>query len=499
MSNPLLLIDENRAYVQALGEYLERMGFDVYTAVNSKEVLQMLETHMPKYIVGDPNIKDVDAVELFIKIKIQHPGMPLIVIADDHRMDHIMREIGLNAFNYIKKPVNSTELNLSLLRAKEWRMQQDKISLYSDQLETLHRATFLYHQLFDEIPCYLSVQNRQYRITDANRLFKQHFGDAVGEYCYKIYKHRDTPCRECPVAKTFEDGQSHATEEVVTSKDGKQYNVMTWTAPIRDDENNISHVIEMSTNITQIRELQNHLESLGMMIGSMSHGVKGMLTALDGGIYQIETGLKKNDHARIARAMNVTKDTSERIKKMVLNILYYAKSREVDLSEVDIQTFSETIVKTILPVAEKNHVALIYQIPENLGTFLIDAHWFQAAVINVIENSIDACASDAPGFDSKVEFSVFESDNRFIVFEVKDNGNGMSREVKDKIFTLFFSSKGSKGTGLGLFISNHVVKAHGGSIVVESEPMKGSVFTIQVPRIQAEMKGNQEIYIMEQH
>lgn len=498
MSNPLLLIDKNRAYAQALGEHLERLGFDVDTAADSKEVLQMLSVHDFNYIVGDPDIQGGDAIELFVKIKMQHPDIPLIVIADENRMDHIMREIGLNAFNYLKKPINSTALNLTLLRAKEWRAQQEKISSYADQLGTLHRATFLYHQLFDEIPCYISVQNRQYRITAANRLFKQHFGDAVGEYCYKIYKHRDTPCRECPVGKTFEDGKSHATEEVVTSKDGMQYNVMTWTAPIRDDENKISHVIEMSTNITQIRELQNHLESLGMMIGSMSHGVKGMLTALDGGIYQIETGLKKKDHARIARAMHVTKDTSERIKKMVLNILYYAKSREVDLSEMDIKSFSKTIAETILPVAEKSHVQLIHHIPENLGTFFIDSHWFQAAIINIIENSIDACPSDEPGPDCKVEFSVFENENHFIVFEIRDNGNGMDRETKEKIFTLFFSSKGSKGTGLGLFISNHVVKAHGGSIVVESEPGKGSVFTVQIPRVQPEMENSKGVYIMDQ-
>ena len=74
--------------------------------------------------------------------------------------------------------------------------------------------------------------------------------------------------------------------------------------------------MEMSTNITQIRQLQDHLVSLGLMLGSVSHGVKGMLTALDGGIYHLEAGLAQDDHKRMVMAAGQVKEMSDKIKKI---------------------------------------------------------------------------------------------------------------------------------------------------------------------------------------
>jgi signal transduction histidine kinase len=69
-----------------------------------------------------------------------------------------------------------------------------------------------------------------------------------------------------------------------------------------------------------------------------------------------------------------------------------------------------------------------------------------------------------------------------VLFRISDNGVGMDRETMDNMFTLFFSSKGSRGTGLGLFISNEIVQQHGGSIRVESAPGRGTEFKITIPR-----------------
>ena len=70
----------------------------------------------------------------------------------------------------------------------------------------------------------------------------------------------------------------------------------------------------------------------------------------------------------------------------------------------------------------------------------------------------------------------------YITFEISDNGIGMDRETREKAFTLFFSSKGSGGTGLGLFIADKIVESHGGSITIESEQGKWSRFIVKIPR-----------------
>jgi signal transduction histidine kinase len=283
------------------------------------------------------------------------------------------------------------------------------------------------------------------------------------------------------VAATFSDGKSHTTEEIVTSKNGKQYNVLTQTAPIRNGDGEIAQVMEMSTNITQIRQLQDHLVSLGLMLGSMSHGVKGMLTALDGGIYQLEAGLYQNDNKRMNLAFGQIKNMADKIKKMVLEILYYAKSRELQYKTLEAAEMTGNVVTALTPLAQKHGINFIVSIAHDLGTIEVDPQWMEASLINFLENAVDACLFDRDKKNHQVSFIVEKKPRTDICFTIQDNGIGMDAETRNKMFTLFFTSKGSQGTGLGLFIAHRVIKYHGGTVHVDSTPGNGSQFTICIP------------------
>ena len=346
--------------------------------------------------------------------------------------------------------------------------------------DELDRSQQRYQQLFDEVPCYISVQDRQFRMTAANRRFKEDFGGEQGAFCHKIYKHRDEPCPNCPVVKTFEDGQSHQTEMVVTSKTGERYNVLIWTAPLRDATGEITHVMEMSTNITQIRRLQDHLSSLGLKISSISHGIKGLLTGLDGGMYLVESGFSKDKPERVQEGWEDVKTVVERIRKLVHNILFFAKERELKRTRVDGLSFAEDVAATVEVKIKANGIEFVRDFDESVGELQIDASVMRLALINIMENALDACLEDEGQKRHRIIFRI-QKDTGKIVFEISDNGIGMGRETHDKLFTLFFSTKGNKGTGLGLFIADKIIDQHGGSINVESEPGGGSKFTISIP------------------
>ena len=98
----------------------------------------------------------------------------------------------------------------------------------------------------------------------------------------------------------------------------------------------------------------------------------------------------------------------------------------------------------------------------------------------LIENSLDACRADRDKEQHFVRVEV-RREPPYMVFDVEDNGIGMDRETREKIFSLFFTSKGIKGTGLGLFIANKIVDKHGGRIEVDSEPQRGTRFLIRFP------------------
>jgi signal transduction histidine kinase len=244
---------------------------------------------------------------------------------------------------------------------------------------------------------------------------------------------------------------------------------------------------EYTTNLEQLlkekSELQDHLSSLGLMIGSISHGIKGLLTGLDGGMYLLEGGLSKQDETKIEEGWETVKIMVERIRKMVLDILFYAKKRDLQWEQVDVTGFAQEVARMVAAKIEKLPINLTCDIEATMGACKIDPGYVHAALMNIFENAIDACQrmDDCPRHD--LRFCVWTQNDQ-IKFSVRDTGIGMDQKTLSNLFTVFFSSKGRKGTGLGLFIANKIVEQHGGSIQVSSKPGQGSCFTITIPRCQ---------------
>jgi signal transduction histidine kinase len=283
------------------------------------------------------------------------------------------------------------------------------------------------------------------------------------------------------VAKSFEDGKSHHTELVVTSKTGEQYNVLVWTAPLRNADGEITEVMEISTNITEIRQLQDNLSSLGLKISSISHGIKGLLAGLDGGIYLVDTGFAKENQERIQEGWESVRTIISRIRKLVLDILYFAKERELNIERIEILSFARDISFVMEPKIQEQGIEFVCDFDPTVGEYYIDPGAVRSALINLLENALDACVDDTLDKLHEITFAVKQKEGK-LIFEVKDNGVGMDRETQENLFNLFFSSKGNKGTGLGLFVTNQIVQQHGGTIEVQSIPGQGSTFCISIPK-----------------
>jgi len=348
----------------------------------------------------------------------------------------------------------------------------------------LTRSQRRYERLFNQVPCYITVQDRDMRIVEANDRFRQDFGFERGPACHQAYKHQDQVCDDCPVQKTFADGGRHQRETVVTSGSGRSHNILVWTAPLLDEQGRVEHVLEVATDITPVRELQDQLTSLGMMLGSMSHGVKGLLAALDGGIYRVDSGLAKGDTARVEAGWKVVRHRIGHMKKMVMDILYYAKSRELSLCAVALGEFAEDLAAAAEARATPHGISLVRRFTDTDTAFEADTAALAPALLNFLENAVDACVFDRAKTGHAVTFGAGR-ENGHIVFDIADNGTGMDRETRENMFTLFFSSKGANGTGIGLFIANQVIARHHGSIEVDSTVGQGTHFRIRIPAIAA--------------
>jgi PAS domain S-box-containing protein len=352
------------------------------------------------------------------------------------------------------------------------------IKLLQDQAQQSRQR---YRLLFDLVPCYISIQDRELNIVEANNRFTEAFGHSLGCKCFETYKHRKEECIVCPVQQTFEDGQVHSSEELVTARTGEMINTLVYTAPIHDGQGNIVNVMEMSTNITPIRELQSQLESMGLLISSVSHGIKGLLNGLDGGMYLVNTGMKKDDPERLKKGWEMVERNVDRIRSQVLNILYHAKERVPDYESLEVAGVCRDVAAIVEAKAVQLNVALELSIDDDVGEMEADPHAMRSLLVNLMENSLDACRVDTKEVDHRVELKVTGDDNT-VVIEISDNGIGMDRETRDKAFSLFFSSKGAKGTGLGLFVANKIAKAHNGRIALETELGKRTCFILSIPR-----------------
>lgn len=352
-----------------------------------------------------------------------------------------------------------------------------EIKLLQNQLRESRER---YRQLFEEVPCYISIQDPDLRISEANRRLREDFGASPGNRCHQVYMHRTEACVPCIVKQTFADGQVHQSEEVMTSQKGDQVNVLVYTAPIRNAAGQIANVIEMSTNITQIRQLQSQLANLGLVIGSISHGIKGLLTSLDGGVYLVNTGLAKNNRERFEQGWKMVERNITRIRRMVLDLLYYSKDRVPELETTEATAIAEEVCEVTRGKAAELGIDFTCALSA-AGTFEADPKAIRSLLINLVENAIDACRVDKKKTAHQVRIGLAGQADH-VEFDIADNGIGMDQEIRERAFSLFFSSKKGNGTGLGLFISNKIAQSHGGEIRIDSEPNEGTRVIVKIPR-----------------
>ena len=346
-------------------------------------------------------------------------------------------------------------------------------------LETTRKR---YRQLFDEVPCYIAVLDSDFNVVATNQGYAQFFGDAIGRQCFRVCKRREDRCPECPVADTFADGMSHEMETVLTGVDGERRNVLVRTTPLRNNAGELTQVMEMATDITELRLLQDNLSMLGLMVGSISHNIKGILTGLDAGLYLMDTGREKQLPERVERGFEKVRIMTGRIRKVVLDLLYCAKDRKPQFDTVSIPDLMEDVRTVIEPKSVGKDISIDWRIDPSLSTFEAEEGTLHAALVAILENAVEACSADRYRDTHQIVCRATDDEPDAVVFTITDDGPGMPAEVREKLFDLFYSSKGSKGTGLGLFLAHRAVAQHGGCIDVESEPRQGATFTIRIPR-----------------
>ena len=343
-----------------------------------------------------------------------------------------------------------------------------------------------YHILFDRVPCFITVIGEDYRIVRANEAFRDNFGDMIGQHCFKVYKRRKTKCRKCPAEKTFKDSKVHHSTKTGIGKQGQKIHYAVTTSALMRGKDSVAHVIEISNDITALKQLEykvieaERLGAVGQTVAGLAHSIKNILMGLEGGKYIVSLGLAKDDKVMINQGWEMLERNFEKTTSLVKDFLSFSKGRLPELKMVNPGELVSEIIDLYKDIASQSGISLKSEIDDKIKLAPLDAAGIHTCLTNLVSNAIDACLmGEQKG--NEVIVKVFEERGQ-LVFEVKDNGSGLDNEIKKKIFTTFFTTKGGGGTGLGLLTTRKIVQEHGGKIVVDSQKGKGSKFKIIFPR-----------------
>lgn len=343
-----------------------------------------------------------------------------------------------------------------------------------------------YQILFDRVPCYITVIGEDYRIVRANEAFRENFGDVLGQHCYKVYKRRKTKCPNCPAEKTFKDAKVHHSTQQGIGKEGQKIHYAVSTSALMRDSETVAHVIEISDDITAIKKLEHNvieaerLAAVGQTVAGLAHSIKNILMGLEGGKYIVSLGLKKNNKDMINQGWEMLERNFDKTTSLVKDFLSFSKGRLPELAMINPKELVSEIVDLYKDIAAQSGIELKSKILQKIKPAPLDHDGIHTCLTNLVSNAIDACLmSEKKGTEVVINLSEVRDK---LIFEVSDNGSGIDYEIKKKIFTTFFTTKGGEGTGLGLLTTRKIVKEHGGNIKVISQKGKGARFRIEFPR-----------------
>jgi signal transduction histidine kinase len=228
------------------------------------------------------------------------------------------------------------------------------------------------------------------------------------------------------------------------------------------------------------------LAAMGQTIATLSHHIKNILQGVRASSFLIEDGLRRHDENMIRQGWEFVERNQKRISDLVMDMLAYSKQREPELLPADLNTVVGEVVDLMRQRANDAGVGLDWQPGAAVPVLTFDPEALHRAVLNVVINAIDACEG-RPAALVKATTS-YSADEALARIVVEDNGPGIEPENLAKIFTLFMSTKRSRGTGLGLPVSQKIMQEHGGRIAAESEPEKGSRFILELPAVLPDMK-----------
>ena len=221
------------------------------------------------------------------------------------------------------------------------------------------------------------------------------------------------------------------------------------------------------------------LAAVGETTAALSHSIKNILQALRGGADVVEMGIKATNLTQAVKGWRIVDRNLNKIYGLTMNLLAYSKPREPVAEVVQPRRLIEECLELVAGVANAKGVMAIADVDRDVPPVPLDPAGMHQVLMNLLSNALDAV--EAGKGLIRVTARYFADPVNELEIVVEDNGSGVPPSMMKHMFELFHSTKGNRGTGLGLAVARKIVEEHDGSISVKSTVGEGTTFTVRLP------------------
>jgi two-component system, NtrC family, sensor kinase len=498
--NKILLIDDEPDIVRVLGISLKADGYEVIPALSGAEGLEAFAENRPEIVITDIKMPGMDGIEVLEKIKDLDPNTEVIIITGHGDIDNTIEALKYGASDFINKPVRDDALSIALKRAKEKLDIKRQLNEYTIDLEKkidyatkeLRRQTNFQTKLIRSSNDGIVATGRDLKIIIYNPGAERIFGYSQSEVIYKMSVKELYPAE---LAAKFRDTISGNDttrdfpwiETTILSKDNQNIPVR-FSGTVLQEKDEEMGTVAFFQDLREIKRLERELvqserlAAIGQTIAGLAHGIKNILHGLKGGSYLVDIGINKNDTDKLKKGWEMIKRNVGRTSNLVMDLLSYSKEREPEYEVCRPNEIANEVCELLQDKALENEVEITTEFDAAIGEVYMDPDTVHESLLNLMSNAVDACLFDENTDKTwHVGLKTTKEAGDIIRFDVSDNGAGMDKEVLAQLFTSFFSTKGHRGTGLGLMVTRKLIEEHGGTIEVDSQLSEGTVFTVRLP------------------
>ncbi len=415
-------------------------------------------------VLLDLGLPDSQGLGTFEKLHAAADHVPIIILTGLQDDVLGLEAVRRGAQDYLMKRKLDGAL---LIKAVTYSIERKKLD------EAMHRQADLIDLSPDAIIIKKPDDTVSFWSLGAEKLYGYDRGEAIGQKAFELLKTKIAQPFESIESKLKEDGK-WSGEIIHHTKHGRELSVQSYWLAKFNEKKEIVEIFESNVDITE-RKNAERLATIGATAGMVGHDIRNPLQTIAGELFLAREGLKAMPSGEGKACMRESLDTIEEqmnyVNKIVSDLQDYARPLKPKLEQVKLKSIVDTVL-TSINSPQKIKVKCL--IAEEANALQTDKTYLQRILQNLIMNSIQAMPDGG-----RLTISAQRNSDK-VTLIVEDSGEGIPREVRDRLFTPLFTMK-SKGQGFGLAVVKKFTEGLGGVITFDSDVGRGTRFIVELP------------------